>query len=78
MKRETLEKALEQISDKHIAEAAQPAKQRNHWIGPIAAVLALVILAGAVFHPPMRASKGGAVAPESNGLAPLPLEKEKP
>lgn len=72
MKRETLEKALEQISDKHIAEAALPAKRRNHWIGPIAAVLALVILAGAVFHPPMQASKGGAIAPESNGLAPLP------
>ena len=30
MKRETLEKALEQISDMHIAEAAQPAKRRNH------------------------------------------------
>ena len=77
MKRETLEKALSQISDRHIAEAAQPAKKRNRWIGPLAAVLALVILAGAILNPPamhkMLASEtGGAAAPENSGLAPLP------
>lgn len=52
MKRETLEKALNQISDEHIAEAAQPKKRRLPlWIPAVAATLALVILAGVIAQP---------------------------
>jgi len=52
MKRDTLEKALEQISDRHIAEAAQPKKRRFPlWIPAVAAILALVILIGVIAAP---------------------------
>lgn len=45
---EELNKALEQISDKHIDEAARPRK-KFPWIRCIAAVLAVVIACGAVW-----------------------------
>lgn len=51
MKRDTLEKALDQISDRHIAEAAEPKRKLPRWIGPLAAVLALVILVGVLAKP---------------------------
>lgn len=51
MKRDTLEKALDQISDRHIAEATQPKRKLPRWVGPIAAALALVILVGAIAGP---------------------------
>lgn len=52
MKRDTLEKALEHISDRHIAEAAQPKKRRFPiWIPSVAAILALVILIGVIAAP---------------------------
>lgn len=52
MKKETLHQALEQISDQHIAEAAQSTKRRiPRWIGAVAAALAVVILTGAIAVP---------------------------
>ena len=44
--REKLSKALEYISDRHIAEAAQPLRRRHrpYWLGAVAAVLVLVLL----------------------------------
>lgn len=51
MKRDTLEKALGQISDRHIAEAAQPKRKLPHWVAPVAAVLALAILTGVLVRP---------------------------
>ena len=45
MKRDTLENALFEISDSHIAEAAQPKKKRKfYWLGAAAAILALVLV----------------------------------
>ena len=44
MKRKKLEEALNEISDRHIAEAANPRKKhRRFWLAAIAAVLAIVI-----------------------------------
>ena len=44
---EELNKAMEQISDKHITEAvALQKKRRPYWIGAVAATLAVAILAG--------------------------------
>ena len=52
MKRKILEQALSQISDRHIAEAANTKKQLPAgWIGSIAAVLAVVILCVSVLQP---------------------------
>lgn len=45
MKRDTLEKALNEISDSHIEEAAEPKKRHTvRWLGAVAAVLAVVLL----------------------------------
>lgn len=43
---EKLNDALNEISDKHIAEAAKPKKHRPYWLAAVAAVLAVVILVG--------------------------------
>ena len=52
MKRERLDAALNEISDAHIAEAANKKKRRSiTWIGSIAAALAVVILGLAVLRP---------------------------
>lgn len=46
-----LSKAMEQISDKHIAEAAAfHRKRKPYWIGAVAAVLAVAILAGVFYR----------------------------
>ena len=44
MKRRKLEQALNEISDTHIAEAAQAKKKRLPWLGAVAAALALVLI----------------------------------
>lgn len=44
MKRKKLEQALGEISDQHIAEAAQKEKKRAPWLGAVAAVLAIVLV----------------------------------
>lgn len=44
MNRNTLENALDEISGKYIAEAAKLRRSRLRWAGPLAAVLATVIL----------------------------------
>lgn len=52
MKHEKLAEALDQISDRHIAEAAGMKKRRRpYWIGGLAAVLALIVLAAALINP---------------------------
>ena len=52
MRRERLEQAMNEISDKHIAEAVNKKKQvRLTWIGSMAAALAVVILGLAVLRP---------------------------
>lgn len=52
MKHEKLNEALCQLQDQHIAEAARYKKRKPiRWIGPIAAVLALAILVGAIWRP---------------------------
>lgn len=53
MKRKELWKALDEISDEKIAEAAdgkpKAARRRARWIGPVAAVLALALTLGLFF-----------------------------
>ena len=45
MKREKLQEAMDQVSDKYIAEAVQkPKRQIWHWAAPVAAVLVIAIL----------------------------------
>ena len=52
MKRERLDQVLNEISDKHITEAATRKKRvRLTWIGSVAAALAVVILGLAVLRP---------------------------
>lgn len=53
MKHEKLSEALNEISDRHIAEASENRRRtpRSAWIGAIAAVLAVVILVSAVYRP---------------------------
>ncbi len=52
MRRERLEQAMNEISDQHIAEAANK-KKRVHltWVGSVAAALAVVILGLAILRP---------------------------
>lgn len=74
MKRDTLEKALDQISDRHIAEAAQPKKRRFPlWIPAVAAVLALVILVGAIARPFFITDKSGSADPDTPSYQPYLL-----
>lgn len=52
MKHEKLSEAMNEISDRHIAEAANAKKKRRpYWIGGLAAALALVILAAVLINP---------------------------
>ena len=52
MKREILEQALNEISDRHIAEAAGKKRQLPiGWIASVAAALAVVILCVSVLQP---------------------------
>jgi len=52
MKRKIMEQALNEISDRHIAEAASKKKQIPiGWIGSVAAALAVVILCVSVLQP---------------------------
>ena len=52
MKREILEQALNEISDRHIAEAAGKKKRMPvSWIGSVAAALAVVILCISILRP---------------------------
>jgi len=52
MKHEKLASALNELSDRHIAEAASKKKKSPFpWISAIAAVLALAILVGAIWRP---------------------------
>lgn len=83
MKRNTLSAALSEISDRHIAEAAQPkkAQTRIYWLGAAAAVLAFAVFLGSIGlpgapAPTVLAIKASAVAlaqyPE---MAPYPDEQ---
>jgi len=51
MKHEKLNDALNEISDRRLAEVLASKKRRPYWIGAVAAVLALVILAASLVHP---------------------------
>lgn len=52
MNRDTLEKAMEHISDRHIAEAAKAKKRRPYWLGAVAAA-AIIAIVISVFSGPM-------------------------
>jgi len=66
MKRKKLEEAMNEISDKHIAEAATPKKKRAlRWLGAVAALLAVVIAANLLGQPMLLRAKAVAVASDS-------------
>lgn len=48
---EKLTEALNEISDKHINEAASVKRRRPYWIGAVAAALAVVILVSVFYNP---------------------------
>lgn len=65
MKHEKLQEALNQISDKHIAEATQQPKRHIwRWAAPVAAVLVIAILVGTLAWPFTTPT-----APETPGTA---------
>ena len=74
MEPEKLEKALDEISEKHVAQAAKKRPGRHlKWIAPLAAVLALAILIGGLFGPlaPRAYAVAEAKYPDSHiGLGP--------
>lgn len=74
MEPEKLEKALGEISEKHVAQAAKKRPGRHlKWIAPIAAVLALAILIGGLLGPlaPRAYAVAEAKYPDSHiGLGP--------
>ena len=66
MKRKKLEEAMNEISDKHIAEAASPKKKKvMRWLGAVAALLAVVIAANLLGQPMLLRVKAVAVASDS-------------
>lgn len=77
---EKLLRALEQISDEHITQAATRRKtHRPYWIGTIAAMLAVAILAGVFLTLPQGTGNNAAtepVIPEPVTPAPPVLEME--
>lgn len=73
MKHDTLQEALDEISDTHIAEAAQlKNKKRPYWMGPVAAVLAAAVLVSALFAPRTTQAQGLVAAPEYPEMAAYP------
>lgn len=71
MNHEKLTEALEQISDRHIAEAVRGKKRRPYWLGAVAAVLAVVILVSAPSVPTAHA-EGLLASPTYPEMAPHP------
>ena len=78
MRHEKLSEALNEISDRHIAEAADTKRRtpRSPWIGAVAAVLAVVILVAAVYRPAV--SSPSADAPADSPAAAAPPEEAQP
>lgn len=73
MKREIIQDALTEISDSHIAEAAQPRRKKHaHWIGPVAAVLALAILISSLLPSQKAQATGLIAAPVYPEMVPYP------
>jgi len=65
MKRKKIEEALNEISDRHIAEAANPRKKkRRYWLSAIAAVLAVVVFLNMGSIPGIIQAKAVSEAPE--------------
>ena len=55
---EKLNEALNEISDKHLEEAAKPRKKRSfYWLGAVAAILVIAILAGILGNFPRLPNK---------------------
>ena len=74
MKHEKLAEALDQISEKHVAEAANARKRhRPYWLGAVAAVLAILILVFSVDAPIVQA-QAPLAAPQYPDMAPYPDE----
>lgn len=71
MNHDQLNEALNQISDRHIAEAAQVKKHRPYWLGAVAAALAVVILVTVLVSPSAKAY-GLIASPEYPEMAPYP------
>lgn len=73
MKHEKLSEAMEQLSDRHIAEAAASKRKRLPWVGAVAAVLVVCILLGAVLHPQTK-PQSTLQSPKDSVLLPTPTD----
>lgn len=69
MKHQKLSDALQQLSDRHIAEAADFKRRPSPWIAAVAAVLALAILLGALLP---RNTSGGTTLQDPTHLPTSP------
>lgn len=78
MKHEKLSEAMNEITDAHIAEAATPKKRRYApWISAVAAVLALAILTGALWHAfPAADTSPTGIVPDGRFLVAAPFYPE--
>lgn len=73
MKRKKLEAALNEVSDSYIRQAAEFQKKRRlaPWLGAVAAVLAVAIIAGALWRP--AATHGTETLPTLHDPAVIPI-----
>jgi len=67
MDRDTLEKALEHISDRHISDAVKPKRRRPYWVGAVAAATAAAILILAFLFPDTPTVPGTTVPDTTTG-----------
>lgn len=72
MDRDTLEKAFEHISDRHISDAAKPKRRRPYWMGAVAAVTAAAVLICIFVFPVTRNTAGDPLPTGAIRLAAAP------
>ena len=75
MKHEKLSDALQNISDRHIAEAAARPKKKAPWLAPLAASLALILVLSVILWPQ---SQPAPILQNPDPVITIPLEPDPP